>query len=51
MAFRPNYHRDRTDRDRAVQARRDEKQRKKDEKAALRKAERTGTEVPAEKAD
>jgi hypothetical protein len=49
MAFRPNYHRDRGDRDRAARARRDEKQRKKDEKTALRKTERDTEEVAPEK--
>jgi hypothetical protein len=39
MAFKVNYGRDRAERDRAARARSDEKQRKKDEKAALRKAE------------
>jgi hypothetical protein len=38
MAFRPNYNRDRSERDRAARARSDEKQRKKDEKTAQRKA-------------
>ena len=46
MAFRPNYNRDRSERDRAARARSDEKQRKKDEKTALRKAQREGTAVP-----
>jgi hypothetical protein len=47
MAFRPNYNRDRSERDRAARARSEEKQRKKDEKSAQRKAEREGTVVPA----
>jgi len=46
MAFKPNYGRDRAERDRAARARSEEKQRKKDEKAALRKAERAATEPP-----
>jgi hypothetical protein len=46
MAFRPNYRRDRLERDRAARARQDEKKRKKDEKTALRKAERAEDEVP-----
>jgi hypothetical protein len=46
MAFRPNYGRDRGERDRAARARSEEKQRKKDEKTALRKAQREGTAVP-----
>ena len=43
MAFKPNYGRDRAERQRAARAKGEEKQRKKDEKAALRKAERTAT--------
>jgi hypothetical protein len=46
MAFRPNYGRDRVERQRAARARTEEKQRKKDEKVALRKAERVAAEVP-----
>lgn len=46
MAFRPNYRRDRLERDRAVRARTDEKQKKRDEKSAKRKAERTEVEGP-----
>jgi hypothetical protein len=46
MAFKPNYGRDRAERDRAARARSEEKQRKKEEKAALRKAERAATEPP-----
>ena len=45
MAFKPNYGRDRAERQRAARARSEEKQRKKDE-AALRKAERDAVEVP-----
>ncbi|MGA2894442.1 MAG: hypothetical protein ABSE22_16370 [Xanthobacteraceae bacterium] len=41
MAFKPNYGRDRAERARSARSRSEEKQRKKDEKAALRKAERT----------
>jgi hypothetical protein len=48
MAFRPNYNRDRHERDRAARAKRDEKQRRKDEKSAQRKAERAATEGPAD---
>ena len=40
MPFKPNYGRDRAERQRAARARSEEKQRKKDEKAALRKAQR-----------
>jgi hypothetical protein len=42
MAFKPNYNLQRADRNRAAQARREEKQRKREEKAAQRKAERAG---------
>jgi hypothetical protein len=44
MAFKPNYGRDRAERARTARAQAEEKQRKKDEKAALRKAERAGSE-------
>ncbi len=40
MAFKPNYGMQRSDRNRAAQARKDEKQRKREEKSAQRKAER-----------
>ena len=40
MAFKPNYGRDRAERARAARARSEEKKRKKDEKTALRKAQR-----------
>ncbi len=46
MAFRPNYNRDRQERDKAARVRSDEKQRKKEEKSAQRKAERAAAEVP-----
>jgi hypothetical protein len=46
MAFKPNYARDRAERQRAARTRSEEKQRKKDEKVALRKAERDATEAP-----
>jgi hypothetical protein len=46
MAFKVNYGRDRAERDRAARARSEEKQRKKDEKTALRKAERDAAEAP-----
>jgi hypothetical protein len=42
MAFKPNYNLQRADRNRAAQARREEKQRKREEKSAQRKAERAG---------
>jgi len=44
MPFRPNYRRDRLERDRAARARTDEKQSKRNEKSAKRKAERTEAE-------
>jgi hypothetical protein len=40
MAFKPNYGMQRADRNRASQARSEEKKRKRDEKSAQRKAER-----------
>ena len=46
MAFKPNYGRDRAERNRAARARSEEKQRKKEEKAALRKAERATAARP-----
>jgi hypothetical protein len=46
MAFKPNYGRDRAERQRAARARTEEKQRKKDEKLALRKAERDAAKTP-----
>ena len=46
MAFKVNYGKDRADRDRTARARSEEKQKKKDEKAALRKAERAVAEGP-----
>jgi len=42
MAFKPNYGRDRAERARSSRAVADEKQRRKDEKTALRKAQRAG---------
>jgi hypothetical protein len=39
MAFKPNYGRDRAERARSARSRSEEKQRKKDEKTALRKAQ------------
>ena len=42
MAFRPNYGMQRADRNRAAQARSEEKIRKREEKSAQRKAERSG---------
>jgi hypothetical protein len=46
MVFRPNYRRDRLDRGRVARERADEKQRKKEEKTAKRKAERAEAEGP-----
>jgi len=46
VAFRPNYNRDRAERDRMARARTAEKLRKKEEKTAQRKALRSGGEVP-----
>jgi hypothetical protein len=48
MAFKPNYRRDRLERDRAARARSDEKQKKKEERTAERKAEQVASEVPSE---
>jgi len=44
MAFKPNYGRDRAERQRAARARSEEKQRKKEERHAQRKAERAAVE-------
>jgi hypothetical protein len=44
MAFKPNYGRDRAERARAARTRSEEKQLKKDEKTALRKARRAETD-------
>jgi hypothetical protein len=40
MAFKPNYGMQRADRNRAAQARNEEKKRKREQKSAQRKAER-----------
>jgi hypothetical protein len=48
VAFKPNYGRDRAERARAARARSDEKKRKRDEKTALRKAQRTEAEPPTD---
>jgi hypothetical protein len=45
MAFKPNYGRDRAERQRA---RTEEKQRRKHEKVALRKAKRDAAEAPSD---
>ena len=44
MAFKPNYGRERAERERAARARSEEKQCKKDEKIAQRKAARIAAE-------
>jgi hypothetical protein len=49
MPFKPNYGRDRAERDRAARARSEEKQRKKDEKTAQRKAARAAEPLPNDK--
>ena len=51
VAFKPNYGRDRAERARAARARSEEKQRKKDEKIALRKAQRAEVGSPTHKTD
>jgi hypothetical protein len=48
MAFKPNYGRDRAERARSLRAQVEEKQRKRDEKTALRKAQRAAAEPPPE---
>jgi len=50
MAFKPNYNRDRSERDRAARARSAEKLARKQEKSAQRKALRDGT-APAQDTD
>jgi hypothetical protein len=49
MAFKPNYGRDRAERARATRARSQEKKRKKDERTALRKAQRVEAQPAADK--
>jgi hypothetical protein len=44
MPFKPNYGRERAERQKAARVRSEEKQRKKEEKAAQRKAERAAGE-------
>ncbi len=46
MAFKPNYGRDRAERQRAARARTEEKLKKKEEKLAQRKAERDAAQAP-----
>jgi hypothetical protein len=45
MVFKPNYGLQRADRNRAAQAKAEEKQRKRDEKAAQRRAERAAEDA------
>ena len=45
MAFKPNYGMQRTDRNRAAQARSEEKKRKREEQSAQRKAERVEIKI------
>ena len=51
MAFKPNYGRDRAERARAGRAKSEEKQRRKDEKTALRKATHVESKPPAAGSD
>jgi hypothetical protein len=48
MAFKPNYGRDRAERARATRTRSEEKKRKRDEKTALRKAQRAEAKPPTD---
>ena len=49
MAFKPNYNLQRADRARAARARNEEKQKRRDEKAAERRAKREGAvEAPTD---
>jgi hypothetical protein len=49
MAFKPNYNLQRADRNRAARARSEEKQRRKQEKTAQRKAELAIDSAPEDK--
>jgi hypothetical protein len=51
MAFRPNYYRDRAERDRSARARTAEKMKRREEKSALRKALRAAAEAPEQPAE
>ena len=51
MAFKPNYGRDRAERARAARPKIEEKQRKKDEKTAPRKAAHAESKPPANGSD
>jgi hypothetical protein len=46
MTFKPNYNRDRAERDRAARVRSAEKLKKKEDKTAQRKALRAAAEAP-----
>jgi len=48
MAFKPNYGRDRAERARSARAHSEEKQRKREEKSALRKAKRAELSPPGD---
>ena len=48
MVFKPNYNMQRAERDRAKQARKDEKLREKEEAAARRKAEEAAAAAPSD---
>jgi hypothetical protein len=51
MAFKVNYGRDRAERARAARARSEEKKRKRDEKTALRKAQRSEAAPPTDESN
>jgi hypothetical protein len=51
MPFKPNYGRDRAERARAARAKSEEKQRKKEDKAALRKDEGEVSGPPSDERD
>jgi hypothetical protein len=51
MPFKPNYGRDRAERARAARAKSEEKLQKKEDKVALRKAEREVSESPLDERD
>jgi hypothetical protein len=51
VAFRPNYYRDRAERDRSARARTAEKLKRREEKSAQRKALRGAPEAPEQAAE
>ncbi len=51
MAFKPNYNQERRERDRLKDLRKAEKQQRRDEAAAKRKAEREGTPAAGDAVD